>query len=157
PLLLQRLLRAAPVHEREPEPLDALARAVAVPDDLPGAVESDDGRDAALHGARDHRLLPRAAGVRRGRDPDGGEGMKVAVIGGGSTYTPELVSGMARERENLDVTELVLQDIDPERLEIVGGLAERMLARDGFGGELTLTDDLDRAVDGASFVLFQIR
>jgi ABC-type glycerol-3-phosphate transport system permease component len=56
--------------------------------DLPGAVEPDHGRDAALHGAGDHRLLPRAAGVRRGRDPDRGEGMKVAVVGGGSTYTP---------------------------------------------------------------------
>ena len=83
--------------------------------------------------------------------------MKVAVIGGGSTYTPELVSGLAGERERLDVRELVLQDIDPERLEVVGGLAGRMLARDGFSGELTLTDDLDRALDGADFVLVQIR
>ena len=83
--------------------------------------------------------------------------MKVAVVGGGSTYTPELVSGLAREREQLDVTELVLQDIDPERLDVVGGLAGRMLARDGFSGELTLTEELDRAVDGADFVLFQIR
>jgi 6-phospho-beta-glucosidase len=83
--------------------------------------------------------------------------MKVAVIGGGSTYTPELVSGLAREGERLDVTELVLQDIDPERLEVVGGLAGRMLSRDGFAGELTLTEELDRAVDGADFVLVQIR
>jgi 6-phospho-beta-glucosidase len=83
--------------------------------------------------------------------------MKVAVIGGGSTYTPELVSGLAGERDRLDVTELVLQDIDPERLEVVGRLAGRMLARNGFSGELTLTDELDRAVDGADFVLVQIR
>ena len=83
--------------------------------------------------------------------------MKFAVVGGGSTYTPELVSGLAGERERLDVTELVLQDIDPERLEVVGGLAGRMLARDGFSGELTLTEDLDRALDGADFVLVQIR
>jgi len=83
--------------------------------------------------------------------------MKVAVVGGGSTYTPELVSGLARESERLDVTELVLQDIDPERLEVVGGLAGRMLASDGFTGELTLTEELDRAVDGADFVLVQIR
>jgi 6-phospho-beta-glucosidase len=83
--------------------------------------------------------------------------MKIAVVGGGSTYTPELVSGLAGERERLDVSELVLQDIDPERLEVVGGLAGRMLARDGFEGELTLTDDLDRALDGADFVLVQIR
>jgi 6-phospho-beta-glucosidase len=79
--------------------------------------------------------------------------MKVAVIGGGSTYTPELVSGMAA----LPVDELVLQDVDPERLEVVGGLAQRMLRRVEFGGELVLTDDLDSAVDGADFVLVQIR
>jgi len=83
--------------------------------------------------------------------------MKVAVIGGGSTYTPELVSGLARERERLPVRELVLQDIDAERREVVGGLAARMLERDGFGGELVVTEDLDRAVEGADFVLVQIR
>jgi 6-phospho-beta-glucosidase len=79
--------------------------------------------------------------------------MKVAVIGGGSTYTPELVSGMAA----LPVDDLVLHDIDGERLEVVGGLAQRMLRRVDFGGELVLTDDLDRAVAGADFVLVQIR
>jgi 6-phospho-beta-glucosidase len=83
--------------------------------------------------------------------------MKVAVVGGGSTYTPELVSGLAQERERLPVRELVLQDIDAERREVVGGLAARMLERDGFEGELVVTDDLDRAVDGADFVLVQIR
>ena len=55
--------------------------------------------------------------------------MKIAVVGGGSTYTPELVSGLSRERERIGVRELVLQDIDPERREVVGGLAERMLRR----------------------------
>ena len=83
--------------------------------------------------------------------------MKIAVVGGGSTYTPELVSGLARERDRLDVTELVLQDVDSERLEVVGGLAGRMLARNGFAGELTLTGDLDSALDGAAFVIVQIR
>jgi 6-phospho-beta-glucosidase len=83
--------------------------------------------------------------------------MKVAVIGGGSTYTPELVSGLARERERLDVRELVLQDIDSERREVVGGMARRMLERAGFDGQLEVTGDLDRALDGADFVLIQIR
>ena len=83
--------------------------------------------------------------------------MKVAVVGGGSTYTPELVSGLARERERLPIQELVLQDIDPERREIVGGLAGRMLERSGFEGKLAVTADLDRAVDSADFVLIQIR
>ena len=79
--------------------------------------------------------------------------MKVAVIGGGSTYTPELVSGLTR----LDVSELALQDIDPERREVVGSLARRMLDRQGYRGTLEITDDLDAAVAGANFVLVQIR
>jgi 6-phospho-beta-glucosidase len=83
--------------------------------------------------------------------------MKVAVIGAGSTYTPELVSGLARERDRIDVRELVLHDVDAERLEIVGGLAGRMLERAGYGGRLERTGDLVRAVDGADFVLIQIR
>ena len=83
--------------------------------------------------------------------------MKVAVIGAGSTYTPELVSGLGRERDAIDVRELVLHDIDAERLEIVGGLAQRMLDRQGYDGRLEQTGDLDRAVDGADYVLVQIR
>ena len=79
--------------------------------------------------------------------------MKVAVVGAGSTYTPELVSGLSA----LPVDELTLHDIDAERLDVVGALAGRMLAREAFGGVLELTGDLDRAVDGASFVLIQIR
>jgi 6-phospho-beta-glucosidase len=83
--------------------------------------------------------------------------MKITVVGGGSTYTPELVSGLSRERDRIDVRELVLHDIDAERREVVGGLAARMLDRQGYDGTLELTDDLDRAVDGADFVLIQIR
>src|ERR1043166_9689869 len=83
--------------------------------------------------------------------------MKLAVVGGGSTYTPELVAGLARERDRLDLRELVLQDIDPERREVVGGLAGRMLDAAGYDGGLAVTDDLDRALDGASFVLIQLR
>jgi 6-phospho-beta-glucosidase len=83
--------------------------------------------------------------------------MKVAVIGAGSTYTPELVSGLSREREKLDVHELVLHDIDAARLEIVGGLARRMLDAQRYGGRLVATGELDRALDGADAVLVQIR
>ena len=57
--------------------------------------------------------------------------MKLAVIGAGSTYTPELVSGLSRERERVPLDELVLHDIDEERREVVGGLAQRMLDRAG--------------------------
>jgi 6-phospho-beta-glucosidase len=83
--------------------------------------------------------------------------MKIAVIGSGSTYTPELVSGLSRERERLPLRELALHDIDDERRDVVGALAGRMLARQGWDGELVLTDDLDRALDGADFVLVQLR
>jgi 6-phospho-beta-glucosidase len=83
--------------------------------------------------------------------------MKLAVVGGGSTYTPELVAGLARERERLDLRELVLQDIDPERREVVGGLAGRMLEAAGYDGAFSVTDELDRALEGASFVLIQLR
>jgi 6-phospho-beta-glucosidase len=79
--------------------------------------------------------------------------VKVAVIGAGSTYTPELVSGLS----DLPVDELALHDIDAERLDVVGALAGRMLQRVDFTGGLELTTDLDRAVDGASYVLIQIR
>jgi 6-phospho-beta-glucosidase len=79
--------------------------------------------------------------------------VKVAVVGAGSTYTPELVSGLSA----LDVTDLVLHDIAEERRDVVGGLARRMLARVGYRGSLEITGDLERAVDGADFVLIQIR
>jgi 6-phospho-beta-glucosidase len=79
--------------------------------------------------------------------------VKLTVIGAGSTYTPELVSHLSQ----LDIDEVALHDIDAERLEVVGGLAERMLARAGYGGALVRTGELDAAIDGASFVLFQIR
>jgi 6-phospho-beta-glucosidase len=84
-------------------------------------------------------------------------GLKIAVIGGGSTYTPELVSGLARERDRLEVRDLVLHDIDPDRLEVVGGLARRMLEQGDFAGRLQLTGELERALDGADVVLIQIR
>ncbi len=83
--------------------------------------------------------------------------MKITVIGGGSTYTPELVEGFARRAETLGLTELVLYDVDAERLGVVGGLAERILARTGFVGRLIISTDLDTSVAGAAAVLIQLR
>lgn len=82
--------------------------------------------------------------------------MKVVVVGAGSTYTPELVEGIAR-RPELDVTELALVDIDKERLGIVGGLASRMLSAAGYAGRVSTTTEVERAVPGADFVLLQLR
>jgi 6-phospho-beta-glucosidase len=83
--------------------------------------------------------------------------MKIAVIGGGSTYTPELIEGFGLRAGRLPVDELVLHDIDPERLELVGGLAGRILGKLGFPGRLTLTTDREQAIGGASYVLVQLR
>ena len=65
--------------------------------------------------------------------------MKIAVIGGGSTYTPELIEGFAARADVLPVDELVLEDISEERLDIVGGLARRILARTGHPARLVTT------------------
>ena len=83
--------------------------------------------------------------------------MKIAVIGGGSTYTPELVSGIGRMQDTLGVDELVLQDIDAERRDVVGAMAKRMLHHAGCAIEVEVTDELDRAVENADYVLLQIR
>jgi 6-phospho-beta-glucosidase len=83
--------------------------------------------------------------------------VKVAVIGGGSTYTPELVEGFGLRREVLPVDELVLHDIDQDRLDVVGGLAGRILNKLDFPGRLTLTRDREQAVEGADIVLVQLR
>jgi 6-phospho-beta-glucosidase len=83
--------------------------------------------------------------------------VKITVVGGGSTYTPELVEGFGRRAGVLPVDELVLYDIAPERLRVVGGLAGRILARHAYPGRLTVTQDLDRALEGADAVLIQLR
>ncbi|MDQ1586527.1 MAG: 6-phospho-beta-glucosidase [Actinomycetota bacterium] len=83
--------------------------------------------------------------------------MKIAVVGGGSTYTPELVDGLARLRDVLSVDELALTDPAEDRLALVAGMAERIFAKQGHPGRVTRTTDLDAAVDGASVVLLQLR
>ena len=83
--------------------------------------------------------------------------MRITVVGGGSTYTPELVEGFARRAAVLPVDELVLHDVDAGRLRVVGGLAERILRRSGFPGRLVTTTNLAAAVEGAAAVLVQLR
>ena len=83
--------------------------------------------------------------------------MKLAVVGGGSTYTPELIDGFARLRDVLPMEELVLIDPATDRLELVGGLARRIFAKQGHPGKISWTDDLDAGVDGADAVLLQLR
>ena len=83
--------------------------------------------------------------------------MKVTVIGGGSTYTPELIEGFARRSGVLAVSELVLYDTSESRLAVVGALAQRILDKQGFPGKLTLSSTLEESVEGASAVLLQLR
>ncbi len=83
--------------------------------------------------------------------------MKVAVIGGGSTYTPELVNGFLARAATLPVAELWLMDIDAERLQVVGGFAQRMVAARGAPFKVVLTGDQRAAVEGAAYVTTQLR
>ena len=83
--------------------------------------------------------------------------LKAAIIGAGSTYTPELIEGFIVRRESLNFRSFYLMDIDRKKLEIVGGLAKRMLESSGFTGDIVLTENLDEAIAGADYVFAQIR
>ncbi|MFJ6511940.1 6-phospho-beta-glucosidase [Streptomyces sp. NPDC091406] len=83
--------------------------------------------------------------------------MKLAVVGGGSTYTPELIDGFARLRDTLPIEELVLVDPAAERLELVSGLARRIFAKQDHAGKITTTTDIDAGVADADAVLLQLR
>ncbi len=83
--------------------------------------------------------------------------MKLVIVGGGSSYTPELVDGLIRRYEALPVTELCLTDINEGRLGILGGLSRRMLAKAGLPTTVTVTTDRRRALEGAIFVNCLIR
>ncbi|MDR0315992.1 MAG: 6-phospho-beta-glucosidase [Treponema sp.] len=83
--------------------------------------------------------------------------LKAAVIGAGSTYTPELIEGFIDRQKSLNFQSFYLMDIDKEKLEVVGGLARRMLASKGFTGKIVLTGDLDEAITGADYIFAQIR
>lgn len=84
-------------------------------------------------------------------------GLKIAVIGAGSTYTPELVEGLILRKHSLPLNELWLMDIDTHKNHVVGGLCERMLQKSGTGCRVHITDDLNAALKDADFVLAQIR
>ncbi|MEV0349727.1 6-phospho-beta-glucosidase [Nonomuraea sp. NPDC050680] len=83
--------------------------------------------------------------------------MKLAVVGGGSTYTPELIDGFARLRDELPVSEIALIDPDLSRLEVVSGMARRMLAHAGHPARVLATSSVEEGVSGAQVVLFQLR
>jgi 6-phospho-beta-glucosidase len=83
--------------------------------------------------------------------------MKIAVIGGGSTYTPELVDGMARLAGQVNLSELLLVDPDEGRLSVVGPFSARIMKALGHPGQVRWTSNLDEGLDGAGAVLLQLR
>ncbi|GAA2742813.1 6-phospho-beta-glucosidase [Kitasatospora cinereorecta] len=83
--------------------------------------------------------------------------LKLAIVGGGSTYTPELIDGFARLRDTLPIGELVLIDPAADRLELIAGLARRIFARQGHSATVTTAPDVAAGVQGADAVLLQLR
>jgi 6-phospho-beta-glucosidase len=83
--------------------------------------------------------------------------IKIAVIGGGSTYTPELLDGLLDRGPGLGLTEVALHDVDPARLELVAGFVRRMAVSKRSPLAITTTASLDDAVGGARFIVTQIR
>jgi len=81
----------------------------------------------------------------------------VAVVGGGSTYTPELVDGLCDLEDRIVVDDLVLLDPSDVRRDVVGGLSERILRARGWGGTFWTTADPHAALEGADFVVVQLR
>ncbi|KRC60599.1 6-phospho-beta-glucosidase [Agromyces sp. Root81] len=83
--------------------------------------------------------------------------MKLAIVGGGSTYTPELIDGFARLRDSLPLEEIRLVDPDPQRLSLVAGMSQRMLEHAGHPATVIGTTDLVAGVADADAVLIQLR
>src|SRR6201996_7387939 len=81
--------------------------------------------------------------------------MKLAVIGGGSTYTPELADGIGRLLP--DVTDFVLVDPDADRLAAVGPVSARIVAAHDHPARVSWTSNLDEGTEGADAILFQLR
>ncbi len=83
--------------------------------------------------------------------------MKVAVIGGASSYTPELVDGLLSRPDRLPASEIVLMDVRADRLEIVTSFCRRMAQKAGSRARIDSTTQLRSALDGARFVITQVR
>lgn len=87
------------------------------------------------------------------------DSLKLAIIGGGSSYTPELVEGVLKRLTSLPVKQIHFVDIEEgkEKLDIICGLAKRMIAK--VGADIEVTADCDRraAIEGADFVMTQFR
>ncbi len=85
------------------------------------------------------------------------KGLKIAVIGAGSTYSPELIDGFIKRAAWLRIDSLYLMDIELGKLGIIAALTKRMLEENGLGTRIVVTQNLDEAIEGADFVLGQVR
>ena len=83
--------------------------------------------------------------------------LKIAVIGAGSTYSPELIDGFLRRADSLHVESIYMMDIDERKNTIVSGLAQRMIKARGLDAKLVVTSNLEEAITGADYVMAQIR
>ena len=83
--------------------------------------------------------------------------LKIAVIGAGSTYTPEMIEGFIDRRGSISAHSIYLMDIDREKLDIVGGLTKRILVSNSMDSRVILTESMEEAVTDADYVLTQIR
>lgn len=82
---------------------------------------------------------------------------KLAILGGGSSYTPELIEGIVKRKEQLSIQELNLMDIDEDRLAIIGSLAHRMFEYKEVATKVLLSTSYEEAVEGADFIITQFR
>ena len=84
-------------------------------------------------------------------------GLKITVIGAGSSYTPELFADLAAEAEPLNVEQVVLMDANVERAAFVAGVSQKLVKDSGQNIQVTGTADLEEGVRGADFIMLQIR
>lgn len=87
------------------------------------------------------------------------KGLKIVTIGGGSSYTPELIEGYILRQNELPISEIVLVDIEEgrEKLEIVGAMAQRMVKSAGLDWQVTLSYDRFNSLKDADYVTTQFR
>jgi 6-phospho-beta-glucosidase len=83
--------------------------------------------------------------------------LSISVIGGGSTYTPELMEGFIEKQADLGLATVTLMDVNQDRLSVVGGLCKRMIRATGSPIKLVLSTEREQALEGADYVITQIR
>lgn len=83
--------------------------------------------------------------------------LKICIIGGGSTYTPELIQGFLNRQDEFPLDELWLMDIDTDRLAVVGNFSKRMAANQGGRFKIVLSEDQEDSIRDTSYVITQLR